>query len=183
VKDDKALRGQAWETNTATTTGNDTTFWKDFNSAATRVTNHSAAFVEFRFSADAEKDYIIWVRSASLATGPNAAYFDQVAIEFANARVSKTWSIFKDNPGTVEINGHALKMGYWWVSGDADTQDVTQTRPADTVPVTVRFARGGTQVLRLYSLASLARVDAILLTTIRKTRPEDSFVPPGAELK
>jgi hypothetical protein len=184
VKDDKALRGQAWETTTATPSAPEATQWKDFYAAVARVNSRSASFVEFRFAADADKDYVLWVRSACLGTGASAGFCDQVAIEVAGVRASHVWGLFKDNPGIVQINGHAIKPGYWWVSGDADsTGKAAQQGATDTVPVTIRFARPGPQVLRLYALSTTARIDAILLSTIRKTRPEDSFVPPGAEMK
>ena len=185
VKDDKALRGQAWETASATPTGTDAALWKDYYASVARVNERRASSVEFRFAADADKDYIVWIRGACIAPAPNASYCDQLAIEAAGARVSRTQPVFKDNPAIGEFNGHVIRSGYWWVSGDADSGSSTTTpkEPTDTIPLTIRFSRPGPQVLRLYALSSLMRVDAILLTTIRKTRPEESFVPPGAELK
>jgi len=184
VKDDKALRGQAWETASATPTAPEPALWKDFYASVARVNERRASYVEFRFAADADKDYIVWIRGVCVAPGPSAAFCDQLAIEGASARVSRTQPVFKDNPAIGEFNGHVIRPGYWWVSGDADSGPLSPPKePTDTIPLTIRFSRPGPQVLRLYALSSLMRVDAILLTTIRKTRPEESFVPPGAEPK
>ncbi|HZE97297.1 MAG TPA: FecR family protein [Planctomycetota bacterium] len=184
VKDDKALRGLAWETNSISPSAPQATLLRDYTSSVGRVNNRTASYVEFRFVADADKDYCVWVRALCLVTTSTAGFCDQVAIEVPGGRVSRTDPAFKDNPAIALINGHALRPKYWWVGGDADmTGNATPDTPTDDPPVTVRFARTGPQILRVFSLATFARVDAILLSTIHKTRPEDGFAPSGVDRK
>jgi hypothetical protein len=46
------------------------------------------------------------------------------------------------------------------------------------VPARLRYARPGTQTLRLYPIETPVRIEAIWLTATRKTRPDASMKGP-----
>jgi FecR-like protein len=187
VKDDKAASGSALEALTAGPRATGKDLQQEYVNSESRIRNRTAAYVEFKFVADADRDYTIWVRGSCLAVG-NPAYdqalynYDQVLIELPTGQLSRP---IKSIPNMHLVNGHAVRSGYWWVGGDAWTDEnaTPPAKPQDNMPVTVRFNRPGPQFLRLYAAATVQRIDAIWLSATQKTRPDDKFTGPGTATK
>jgi hypothetical protein len=133
------------------------------------------AHVEFRFAADAEKDYHVWIRGCVPDT-KNALLRDHLILEAADCTVAPS------PPGALAF-GHASFNGFcerpgkwWWVGGDIygppDNWRCVET------PVRLRFARPGLQTLRLYAWEGPMGVDALWLSTTQDTRPEEGVLGP-----
>ncbi len=134
--------------------------------------------VTFSFRADAERDYHVWVRGRAFAT-TKAIEHDAVILEFPQAQVTEPPGPNKGKAGGGEralMNGFMHQPGYAWIGGDADGKN-------DEVPVVVRFARPGMQVLYLYAYETPVRIDAIWISATQKSRPEASQSGPAAERK
>jgi hypothetical protein len=182
VKDDQAASGSAWEAVTASPRAIAKELFQEYTNTVNRIKNRTASYVEFKFVADADRDYVLWVRGSCTAMG-NAAYeqplyfFDNVLIEFPTAQVSRPTPNLTN---TLTANGFAVRRGYWWLSGNAwtDQNATPPAEPQDTQPVTVRFNRPGPQFLRMYAPAAVQRIDAIWLSATQKTRPDDKFTGP-----
>ncbi|HLF95060.1 MAG TPA: hypothetical protein VJB14_16445, partial [Planctomycetota bacterium] len=134
--------------------------------------------VTFTFRADADRDYHVWIRGRAFAT-TKAIEHDAVILEFPQAQVTEQPGPNKGKAGGGEralMNGFMHQPGYAWIGGDADGK-------ADEIPVAVRFARPGMQVLYLYAYETPVRIDAIWISATQKSRPEASQSGPAAERK
>ena len=142
--------------------------------------NWTTEFVEFGFQAEAGKEYTVWVRGCcGAAPGQNRFHCDAVGLEVVNGTLGRpsTWGNMV-SLNAYPFNGWGSKEGYWWAGGDAD--GATPNEPGDDrVPITIRFARYGPQVLRLHGMETPVRVDAIWLSATQKTRPEPERPGPG----
>ncbi|MGH9366727.1 MAG: FecR domain-containing protein, partial [Thermoanaerobaculia bacterium] len=173
VTDGKAVSGSAFEA-PLVWNGSDT---------ATRLQSKRLmqSYVEFTFRADADKDYHVWVRGRPMDTtgaagsGKEWYKFDLLGVEPLNAdATSKHLPTLEGR--AYEFNGFGQKDGYWWISGNCDPADLAMPRgfPTNPPPVTVRFQRTGTQVLRVYPIQTPMRFDAVWLSATQKTRPADN---------
>lgn len=149
-----------------------------------------ASFVTVTFEADANRDYFVWVRGACLGGGATRDYQDGLMLKFARAQTTQPklaaeWGTFVGTDG-VGLAGWGRVPGTRWIAGDGDFFDATGSRTdtasagraGDEKAATVRFARPGSQTLRLYLLEGPMRVDAIWLSTTQKTRPDAGQVGP-----
>jgi hypothetical protein len=144
-----------------------------------RVRNQSLGFVEFAFRADPGKEYHVWIRGACMAAQDRSAH-DMVLLIAPGGRFSRSY--FQVGPtGEHEhsFNGYGLRAGYAWVGGNSDrgADGVEQ----DVVPVSLRFARGGEQKLRIYPWETPMRIDAVWLSATQKVRPAPDRKAPGIE--
>jgi ferric-dicitrate binding protein FerR (iron transport regulator) len=182
VKDDKAASGSAWEAVTVFPRSTAKDLMAQYGAAQARILNRIAAFVEFRFTADAGRDYVVWTRGSCLALD-NPAYdqplyfYDDLILEFPTGQLSRS---IPAGPNFCLMNGFTVRKGYWWLSGDAwtDQNVAPPPKPQDAVPIVVRFSKAGPQVLRLYAPSSVLRIDAIWLSATQKTRPDDKSTGP-----
>jgi hypothetical protein len=184
VKDDLAASGSAWEALTVFPRSTPKDLLAAYDAAKTRILNRTASAVEFRFTADADRDYVIWTRGSCLAIGnpiydQSLFYYDDLLIEFPTGQVSRAVSW---GTNLCIMNGLSVRKGYWWISGNAwsDRSVTPPANPQDTVPLTVRFNKAGPQVLRLYGPSTVLRIDAVWLSATQKTRPDDKFRGPVA---
>jgi len=166
VRDDRAAGGQALEAVRA----------KTIVVGKADIRNRLSEYVEFSFNAEAGRDYWIWVRGCCTAAAERTRY-DAVALEAFNARFARPspWPELA-NAGAYPFNGYGRREGYLWTGGDIDDP------PAGTGPqasISIRFLRPGRQVLRLHALEAPLRVDAVWLSTTRKTPPEPDLKGPG----
>jgi ferric-dicitrate binding protein FerR (iron transport regulator) len=132
---------------------------------------HIPSYVTFKFRADANKDYSVWIRGLALPTKGQAFLSDAVLIEIPQSQITQPNAVSSGGPQSAEYNGFVGRPGYWWLGG------WDQGAAANT-PVTVRFARSGTQALRMYLWEGPVRIDAIWLSTAQKTRPDDTQFGP-----
>ncbi len=136
--------------------------------------------VEFRFKAQANRDYYVWIRGhAPTPKGPPALR-DAVIIELPQgAQVTQSGiTMSSGGPLSAEFNGYMARAGYWWLGGYDDGNP-----PGDTPPVKVRFPRTGEFALRLYAWESPIRIDALWFSTTQKTRPADNYPGPQTRKK
>lgn len=132
-----------------------------------------APCVVFTVNAEAGKTYQVWVRGKCFLR-PKLMDRDAVFLEFADADVTEPPGVNKGKGGSLEralFNGFMHHTGYGWVGSDSDA-----TR--DAAPVKVRFSRAGRQTIRLYAYESPIRIDAIWLSAVQKTRPDDAQTGP-----
>lgn len=167
VKDDQAAGGEALECRGIADASK-----ADPKTPAADSKSWNREYVEFRFTADAHRDYHVWLRGASLAEA-NPTWFDQMGLEAPTGRVTgRPWTDLTGATGHM-MNGHGTRTGYWWIGGNADGG-------GDLPPTTVRFSRPGPQVLRLHAFHKpiLMRIDVLWLSATRSTRPEDGQTGP-----
>jgi ferric-dicitrate binding protein FerR (iron transport regulator) len=132
------------------------------------------SFVEFKFAADAEKEYTIWVRGCRgkkgdpEGSGTEWYRFDLVRVEVIDA----------DGTRLHDFNGYGQKEGYWWVSGNADPSNMVPAGAPPDNPVTVKFLSPGQKVLRVYPIETPMRFDAVWLSATQKKRPPESQIGP-----
>ena len=127
----------------------------------------------FTEAAEAGKTYSVWVRGKCMAK-TNRIGHDAVVVDFGDAEVTEPPGPNKGisgSPSKALFNGFMYTPGYGWVGSDSD-------QGRDTPCVTVRFARPGRQTLRLYAREGPVRIDAIWISAVQKTRPDDSQVGP-----
>lgn len=129
------------------------------------------SYATFLFDADPGKTYHVWIRGRTMAK-TRRNYCDEVVIEPADAQVSRTeGSIQSTDPGAALYKGFSRTPGYGWVGGNGEGNK-------DAIPITIRFRRPGRQVLRVYCVEPVTRVDAIWLSATQLTRPaDDQFGP------
>jgi hypothetical protein len=150
------------------------------------------SFITMTFEADAGRDYHVWVRGETLGTAyPLRLSQDAVLIQFGRADVTPRiksgvdWTLLPDGG---LFGGFGYFTSPTWSGGDGDffnaagaripNSTTSGTVRGDEPPTVVRFARPGTQILKLCVAEGPVRVDAILLSTTQKTRPEvDRFGP------
>jgi hypothetical protein len=136
--------------------------------------NADASRITFAFKADADKTYIVWVRGCTL--GPKDVMSrDAVFLDWPEGQVVETPGPSKGKgglPTRALFNGFMHRAGYWWLGGDADGE-------ADAAaPVTVRFARPGRQILKVFAYEPPVRIEAIWLSATQKARPADAHPGP-----
>lgn len=148
-----------------------------------------ASFVTLTFEADANRDYMVWVRGSCAGPGDRALQ-DGLIVKFARAqtmqpKLAVDWTV-PPGPDGVGLGGWGRFTGAYWVAGDGDHYDASGARvetsrggrPGDEIPATVRFSRPGTQSLRMYVFEGSMKVDAIWLSTTQKARPDAAQVGP-----
>lgn len=139
-------------------------------------------FVEWSFAAEPQKEYHVWIRGSAL--GGKDERHDGVAIEAPGARFSAPCAYFgARQPNHYFVSGYAHANGAAWLGGMSDPYSktvgpLTVTGRGDEVPARLRYARPGTQTLRLYPIETPVRIEAIWLTATRKTRPDASMRGP-----
>lgn len=160
VRDEKAFSGVAFEAiqtwHGATTPAYDLMKKKELGR------------VEFMFRADGGKDYHVWVRGLCLENPEPRIErwrYDLAALEFQDADATSKHLPLIDGRA-YSFNGFGMKEGYWWVGANADDNSDAKN------PVTIRFARTGIQVLRVYPIETPMRFDAVWLSATQKTRPD-----------
>jgi ferric-dicitrate binding protein FerR (iron transport regulator) len=127
------------------------------------------SYVTFRFRANANRDYSVWVRGLALPTKGPPALGDAVLVEIPACRIAQTNIQSSGGPQSGEFNGYSSFPGYWWLGGYF---------PGDAPPVTVNFSREGDQTLKLYAWEGPIRIDAIWISATRKTRPGNGETGP-----
>jgi hypothetical protein len=136
--------------------------------------NADASRITFVFKADADKTYTVWGRGCTL--GPKDVMSrDAVFLDWPEGQVVETPGPSKGKgglPTRALFNGFMHRNGYWWLGGDADGE-------ADAAaPVTVRFARPGRQILKVFAYEPPVRIEAIWLSATQKSRPADAHPGP-----
>ncbi len=131
------------------------------------------AFAAFSFYASAEKEYRLWVRAASVATGDPWTR-DMVTVEPRQARLSRKSPFFGTAPTNAYVlDGISASTGYSWAGSRAE-----EGREAPP-PLVVRFEETGLQTLRLYTVHRSVRIDAVWLSATQKARPAAKQPPPS----
>ncbi len=136
--------------------------------------NADASRVTFAFRAEANRIYTVWIRGRTLAAKDQMPR-DAVFLEWPEAQLAETPGVNKGKGGNQSralFNGFMHRQGYWWVGGDADGDADASS------PVTVRFPRPGWQTMMIYAYEPPVRINAVWLSTSRKTRPPDSSKGP-----
>ncbi len=181
VKDDKAATGSALECPTVMNRFGQVLALEQL---ATRLT--------FTFTADADRDYGVWVRGACTAAEARE-FHDCVVVQFPGGKVTKPPAADREliyrGSDRSPINGYGARNGYWWIGGNADPVDAKgELLPlgspeavalGDAAPITVRFSRPGVQTLRIYAMETPMRIDAVWMSSSQKTRPDDATLGPG----
>lgn len=135
------------------------------------------AWASFTFYAPAEKEYRLWIRAASIATGDPWTR-DMVTVEPQRAQLSRKSPFFGEAPtNAYVIEGISASPVYAWVGSHADEGK------ADPPPLTVRFHQTGIQTLRLYTVHKSVKIDAIWLSTAQKARPTAKQFPPPEDAR
>jgi len=133
------------------------------------------SYVSFKFRADANKEYFVWVRGLALPTPRDPALHDAVILEVPRCRVTQPGFQSSGGPQSAEYNGFMDRQGYGWLGGWGASDA--------SGPVSMRFLRSGEQTLRLYAWEAPIRIDAIWLSTTQKTRPADDHRGPDSGKK
>jgi hypothetical protein len=123
------------------------------------------SYVTFMFAADADRDYHVWIRGECPSTASRVER-DAVALEALTGDFTAVCPWF----GPAGQRGFMFDYfsdfaGQGWVGGGKIPNSLTD------VVTAVRFARAGTQTLRLYAVETPMRVSAIWLSATQKTRP------------
>lgn len=135
------------------------------------------SYVNFTFFASADREYRVWLRAASQATG-DPWNRDLVTVDAWHAGANLKCPYFGTSDQTcVVFGGISSTSAYSWVSGFS-----AQGKDAGA-PLTVRFAQTGLQTLRLYVAHPSIRVDAVWLSVFQVTRPPARQFPPPLEGK
>jgi hypothetical protein len=121
-------------------------------------------YVLFTFMADAGKDYHVWIRGRTLATAEKN-FHDEVAIEPVTGQLSQKCRQLPPGDNAFCYTGWNLYTGYGWIGGYGE--DGT----SDSVPLSIRFPRGGLQSLKLFAIETPMRIDGVWLSTTQATRP------------
>jgi len=127
----------------------------------------------FTFQAVADKEYAVWIRGRTTATELGRGSHDSLNIEFPTGLLTKppqTSAVDEEVPKPTTMafyDGFGIeeRSAYWWIGG-MEGGGNTPT------PVTVRFARSGWQLARLFVREGPIRIDAVWLSATQKTRPE-----------
>lgn len=132
----------------------------------------SRSFVTFTFLADADTDYLVWVRGRCVApAGAGRLRADDVMMEVGDAtfvRRPADWKPYADFLCT--FIGYGAQEGFWWSGGGHDPN-------AAQAPIALRFKRSGRQVIRLHALEAPLQIDAIWLSTTKTNRPSPGEGP------
>lgn len=143
--------------------------WNGMKKTAAQTLKDSPGYVEFAFHADAGKEYSLWMHgectSRKSGKGVERERFDYAALQFETAHEVSSVHLPIAESRAYQFNGWGTREGFWWIGGDADSL-LDEDRP-----LTVKFARSGRQVLRVYPIESPMRFDAIWLSATQKTRP------------
>lgn len=135
------------------------------------------AWAAFTFYAPAEKEYRLWIRAASLATGDPWTR-DMVTVEPQRAWLSRKCPFFGEAPTNAQvIDGLSASHAYAWAGSHAEEGK------ADPAPLSIRFHQPGMQTLRLFTVHKSVRVDAIWLSAAQRTRPAAKQFPPPENAK
>jgi hypothetical protein len=132
------------------------------------------SYVLFKFEADADRDYTVWVRGWCLRDREGVGS-DSVVLEVPEGRFQPRCPYYgRGREDIYTLQDFFLQAGYWWCGGRFAWE---QNRPPQDPwrsfePVTVRFSRRGWHVLKLYSREGPMRVDALWLSTAQKALPE-----------
>jgi ferric-dicitrate binding protein FerR (iron transport regulator) len=133
------------------------------------------AWAIFTFYAPAEREYRLWIRAASVATGDPWTR-DMLTVEPQRAWLSRKCPFFGEAPTNAHvIDGISASPVYAWVGSHAEEGK------ADPAPLSVRFHQSGMQTLRLFTVHKSVKVDAIWLSTTQKARPAARQFPPPEE--
>jgi len=161
VQEDKASTGFAWEAEgTAYRVGGTSGNWLYPGVRDRR------SYVEFQFIAEGNKDYHVWIRGQTPATGKRADN-DEVALRVPDGIFEPKCPFLGRYGGDAFVFTNFSKHeGYGWVGG-------TDEGKGGSVQAVVRFTRTGPQTLRLYAVECPMRVDAIWLSATQKVRPAD----------
>jgi ferric-dicitrate binding protein FerR (iron transport regulator) len=127
--------------------------------------------VVFTFMAEADKDYVVWVRGRSLGQTDRTRQ-DEVGVEFPDGKLNRRCLYLTETDRAFACKNFGASPGFAWVGGNFETAAGVQS------PFSVRFARPGPQVLRLYAIETPMRVDAIWLSSTQKSRPPADQGPP-----
>lgn len=131
------------------------------------------AWASFRFYAPADREYRLWIRAASLATGDPWTR-DMLTVEPRGAQLSRRSPFFGEAPtNAYVIDGVSAASGYSWVGSRADEGK------SDPPPLGVRYPEAGLHELRLYTVHRSIRVDALWLSATQKARPAARQFPPA----
>jgi hypothetical protein len=127
-------------------------------------------YVEFGFSADANKDYRIWIRgkcAADESLGVGRPHCDAVDIKPDEGTFNHHgWpGDFYRRHNVADFNGFSNRQGYWWMSGNMDGEADRDN------PIILRFTRKGRHILRLYAIESPMRIDRIWLSATQREIP------------
>jgi hypothetical protein len=133
----------------------------------------TATHAVFTFRADARKNYFLWVRGRCMAE-QDRPRSDAVAVEILNAQFNRKSSFMSSVPlDGYLFNGYSLRDGYWWLEGNVgETDNLRVPDVTDSTPIVVRFTRSGRQTLKLHAVETPLRIDAILLSTTQRSRPD-----------
>jgi ferric-dicitrate binding protein FerR (iron transport regulator) len=130
------------------------------------------SYALFTFYASAEKEYRLWLRSLSSATGDKWTR-EMVTLEPGGCTLSVKSSFFGAAPTTAYVfTGLSNYSGYAWSSGSYD-----EGKP-EPPAIVVRFKTTGLQTLKLYTVQPSIHVDAIWLSSRQSSRPAPRFLPP-----
>jgi len=129
----------------------------------------------FTFHASAEREYRLWMRSTSLATGDKWLR-EMATVEPRDCAMSQKSPFFGTAPTNAFVfTGLASWNGYAWSSGAFD-----EGKP-DKEPIVLRFHRTGPQTIRVYTVHPSIRIDSIWLSTRQAARPAARTMPPPVE--
>jgi hypothetical protein len=133
------------------------------------------SYAVFTFHASSEREYHLWMRSASLPTSDKWLR-DLVTVEPQGCTMSQKSPFFGAAPTTAYVfTGLSSWNGYAWSSGS-----VEEARP-DKEPILVRFQKTGTQTLRLFTVHPSIRIDCIWLSARQASRPPAKSFPPAEQ--
>jgi hypothetical protein len=128
-----------------------------------------ASWASWTFWARAEREYVVWLRGASLGTG-DPWLRDHVTVQPIDAKLSHSSPFFGTAPTTAFVfSGLGNASAYQWFSGE---------KP-DAPPLRIRFAKSGLQTFRVYAAHPGVRVDAVWLSTAQSARPAPRQAPPA----
>jgi len=130
------------------------------------------SFVTFTFTADADKDYHVWIRGRYIPVFRKEMGHGSVAVEAPTGRFTGQCPWFSQISESGFMFDHfSSRTGYWWAGGNEQEK---------RIGTALRFAKGGTQVLRLYGTEPLL-IDGIWLSTAQSSRPADNAQVPMSE--
>ncbi len=133
------------------------------------------SYAVFTFHASAEREYRLWMRSTSLATGDKWLR-EMATVDPRDCAMSQKSPFFGTAPTNAFVfTGLASWNGYAWSSGAFD-----EGKP-DKEPIVLRFHKTGPQTIRVYTVHPSIRIDSIWLSTRQAARPAARTIPPPAE--
>jgi len=143
-----------------------------------RIKAQTLGYVEFTFSADARKDYFIWIRGFS----PGIQSYNAIALYSPLAQFNPLDSELSRVAGlSLSLFSDFSVQGYTWIGGGAPQGAGGAEKNGG--PTTVRFTQSGKQRLRIYPIDTSVRMDALWLSATQKTRPAAHEHGPRAAAK